>query len=368
MASGKVTKYGDGWQYRGRDLDRRQFRKTGFRTKAAAQEALDTLLNDMRQNGFMIDEKITTGEWLDRWLEIVKEENRETTYAGYKETVDLRLRPYLGTVPLAKLSEDHIRKAYRELVQLGRSTSTIRGAHTRLKRALQVAVTEHKIARNPALNVTPPHGKPPRKIKVWTFDQLQTFAEYVSTERDVALWILLMSTGLRRGEACGLKWPKVDLDLAEVTIDWQRTLTTSGETVEGPVKTDAGERVVPLSPQVLSVFRLWKAQQAQIRLAQGPKWAGGNYVFTTLRGTAYFPGSLNLRLENLCERAGVPRLSPHELRHTFGTRAIEAGMEVKLLSKMLGHSKIEITYNLYVHPSSEETRAGAAKVTDRMFG
>lgn len=368
MASGKVTRYEDGWQYRGRDTARKQFRKVGFRTKKDAQEALDKLLVDMRDHGFTPDRKLTTGEWLDAWLAIVKESARETTYTGYVETVDNRLKPYLGSIPLAKLSEDDIRAAYRKLVNAGKATTTIRGAHSRLKRALTVAVNEKKITRNPAKNVVPPAGKPQRKTKVWSFDELQTFMSYMETQRDAAMWAVWCTTGLRRGEVCGLRWPKVDLTRGEAVIDWQRTLTSEGKIAEGPVKTDAGERTVPLDPRVVSSLRIWRASQAEVRLTQGSEWRGGDYVFTTRRHDPYFPGSFGDRLTNLCERAGVPRLTPHELRHTFGTRAAEAGMQIELLSKMLGHSKIEVTMNIYVHPSTEETRAGALKVTDVMFG
>lgn len=182
------------------------------------------------------------------------------------------------------------------------------------------------------------------------------------------MWGLWITSGLRRGEICGLLWPKVDLDGGIATIDWQRTTTVSGKVVEGPVKTDNGERDVPISPRVATTLRTWRASQGELRLAKGERWNGGDYVFTSVFYKPYYPDSFNDRLDVLTTRAKLPRLTPHELRHTYATRALENGADVVVLSKLLGHSRPDVTQKLYIHPNMDQKRSMNDALAERMLG
>lgn len=359
------------YQYRGRDLQGKQFRKVfplGY-TKAQAQEALDLKLVKLRERSHIPANKMTMNDWFDEWLMTVKETNRESSYDNACETVDNRLRPYIGHIKLQELTEDDIRDAYRALVELGRATNTIRGVHRRLRPCLRAAVAERKISYSPAENVRPPKGRPQKKMRVWTFEQLKTFDAFVATQRDAAMWAFWVTTGLRRGELCGLTWDKVDLDAGVVRIDHQRTVSPrTGKVLEGTVKTTNGVREVPISPRVVESLRAWRSSQSALRLAQGDKWKGGNFVFTSYRNTPYYPGSFGQRLTSLAKRAGVPNLSPHELRHTYGTRAAENGMQDTVLQRIMGHSRIEVTKNLYIHPNLEQAKEANDSLAERMFG
>lgn len=341
----------------------RQVKRRGFLTQDAAYRARVNFLGGvMSPTG----STRTVASWFAEFAEIKRMEKRATTAAGYAKCLN-RMLPYIGDIVLSDLNESHLRAAYQEMVPRY-ATSTILTVHTRVRTALKQATREGLIPRCPADNVSSPKGKTTRKRRVWSFRQLMIFAEYTASQRDAAMWAVFMTTGLRRGEVCGLMWPKVDLDEGAATIDWQRTKTAYGVIVEGPTKTEDGERIAPLSPRVVTALRAWRAGQSALRLTKGEAWRGGDYVFTSKFGLPYFPDSLNQRLNVLTKAAGLPVITPHELRHTFATRAIEDGADIKVLSKLLGHSRVEITMNLYVHPSEEQAREVNESLSDRIFG
>lgn len=328
----------------------KQTKVSGFPTQDAAYRARIAYLGG--------DLNVTSGETVGLWFEEFMNARvlRQTSRENYQYSFGL-LAPIVGDIPLTALSESDLRRAYSKLVVAGFSTSTIKDGHNRLKTALKLAVREAKLTRNCAENVLAPEGKRAKSIDTWTFSELQSFARSVSNERDRAMWGVWMSTGLRRGELCGLKWTKVDFGRNEIHIDWQRTLTASGQVVEGDVKTHKAIRTVTPPGVVMAGLKEWQ-------LAQPPS----EYVFTSRYDQPYYPGSLEKRLKKLARRAGLPEISPHDLRHTFGTRAIENGMEIKLLSTLMGHSRVETTLNLYVHPNTDAAHKASEDLASRMFG
>lgn len=342
----------------------KQVRRGGFPSQDAAYQARNLFLagRELKVRGLTFN----CAEWFAEFQQANAGVWRPTTASNYRYNLDQLLAPLVGDIPLVDLDETEIRKALNQLTHL--TSSTIETALWRLRACMRAALREQKIQRCPADNVRPPKGKPSRQRKVWSFTELMQFAAAVREERDGAMWGVWMTTGLRRGEICGLQWDRVNAGAGELTIDWQRTLTSEGAIVEGPVKTDEGERLVPLDARVLAGLHTWKSDQAQIRLAKGERWQGRDFVFTTRAGKPYYPGSFGQRLDQLTKRAGLPRLTPHELRHTYGTRAVESGMEIKVLSRMMGHAKVETTLRLYVHPSTDQLKAAQTALSDRMFG
>lgn len=363
-----IFKHRDGnWGFRA-DVDgrgkRRQIKRVGFPTRQAAARARIAFLGGDPQALRLSD--LTVSEWFDSRLRVIRETLRPTTASNYKFAFD-RINGYIGDVPLSDLSEDVIREMYRKMATRY-SSDTIATTHGRLRAALRAAVREHQVVRCAADNVTPPSGLPTRPRRTWNFQQLQDFSAYVADQRDSAMWLAWITTGLRRGEMCGLMWRKVSLEAGEITVDWQRTTTAEGQLVEGPTKTKSGTRVVPINPQVVAALRQWRSEQAERRLARGEEWNGGDFVFTTQDGRAYHPSSFDDRLAKLAIGAGLPCVSPHELRHTFASRCLEMNMPVKLVASMLGHSKVETTQNLYQHISPAVAHREADALAQMMLG
>lgn len=343
----------------------KQVRTRGFPTMLAAYTARIKFLND----GIVMSPSsrgLTVAEWFARHLEVVRETLRPTTAENYQYAYE-RMTPYIGGFLLRDLNEDAIRFMYRDMAKTS-ATETLKTIHGRLKATLRSAVRERHMSVCPADNVTPPPGLPKRRKKTWSFEELMAFTAHVHGQRDRALWQAWVTTGARRGEMCGLTWNKIDWRNEEMTIDWQRTRTPKGLLIEGPTKTHQGTRIVPLTDHVVEALKEWRRDQAEQRLASGERWGGGDYVFTTLAGKPYHPDSFDDRLAILARAAGVPVISPHELRHTFASRCLEVGMDVKLVSAMLGHSKVETTMNLYQHVNPAVAKKEANMLAARMLG
>ena len=186
-------------------------------------------------------------------------------------------------------------------------------------------------------------------MAVWTADQLATFLHGVTDDALFALWWLTALRGLRRGEACGLRWSELDLDHGVLFVVRNRT-TAGYQVVEGEPKTAAGRRAVALdrrTVQVLREHRRRQAQQRERRLAAGKVWHDSGYVFVGKEGNPIHPGYASGRFRLLVKRAGVPPVRLHDLRHGAASLAHEAGADLKTLQDLLGHSSIVITADTY---------------------
>lgn len=309
----------------------RQVRRGGFPTEAAAFRARIDFLHGAYTS--IKPSEMTMREWFYRWLLIVKETCKESTYNNYKDVVETWLIPLFGDVLLVAMEEETIRRGYRQMVEAGYMTNTIKGTHRRLRSSLEVAMVERYITINSAKNVRPPKGKPPKKRTIWDTKEATKFANYIMSQRDAAMWLTFISTGARRGEINKLDWAEVDLDREEIYIL--------------DAKTDAGRRVIPITTRLGSVLRGWRSNQLQQRLLLGPNWPGGEAVFTTSRGNRYHLNSPRDRLIHICEEAGVKFITPHNIRHTFGTLALRNNMNVKILSEIMGHASTTTTQDLY---------------------
>jgi integrase len=175
--------------------------------------------------------------------------------------------------------------------------------------------------------------------------------QVLATDRMVALWLLLVYSGARRGEMAGLQWNKVDFGTRSICISWTRTLSTSG-VEEGGTKTDAGERIIRLPQVVFDVLADWKVRQTTERMALGRRWDAGDYVFTSQDGCAYWPGSISDRLYVLTKRAGMPPIRTHALRHSLITNALKSRIDTAIIAPFVGHSDPRVTAT-YQHVDPE---------------
>ena len=305
--------------------------------------------------------KMTLAEWLDRWLEkYMTGSVRPGTLEGYRKDMDNHVKPYLGEKLLIKLTSDDLRELYQLLLKRGRklprqncgpglAPATVRGIHTTLHHALKAAVDEGLIPFNPAEKVTPPRVQNAPK-QVLTHDQLEKF---LCAIRFDPIWhdffYTELTTGLRRGELCGLTWK--DFDSEAGTLKVQRTIHSrkGGELEAGETKTYAGQRTILLPHSTVRLLR----ERKETALTQ--------WVFhDPLRPERPVnPGSAYRRLKELLKQAGLPSLRFHDLRHTFATHALASGVDAKTLSGILGHTKASFTLDTYTHVTGDMHRNAA---------
>lgn len=360
------------WRYTleyGRDSAGRRLQtsKAGFPTRATAQEALQEVVRTLAVDVGV--HTITVGEYLQTWL-AGKHALKPKTVALYRDLADNYLIPHLGTVRLLELRATHLDAMYASITigKRGRplSPSTIRRVHAVLRSALNTAVKRRLIPYSPAehIELAPEN---PKRPKPWGIAQSRRFLTEVATDRLGPLYELMLSTGLRRGEAIGLRWQDVDLDGGVLFIVQQIT-EVHGRGVVGSPKTKRGTRVVPIDPRTVDALTHHRETQALERAAWAPVWNDTDLVFTREDGQALRPEYATRHFQALVAAMGLPAIRLHDLRHTHATLALAAGVEMKVVSERLGHSQISVTADLYTHVTRGVARAAANQIADVLRG
>jgi integrase len=221
-----------------------------------------------------------------------------------------------------------------------------------------VRVRRRREARhwNPATAAKPPKLRLPDATKdVWTAEQVQRFLASVADDRLGSLWLLAASSGLRRGELLGASWHDLDLEAATLTVRSTRVAYGSLVVTKEP-KTARSRRTIPLSPRTVDALRTWKARQGRERLAAGAAYADLGLVFSDELGGYLSPSAISKTFGRLVKTAGLPRITLHQVRHSFATIALEQGVDVLYVSELLGHSNPAITQTVYQHARPERVR------------
>ena len=354
------------WQWvleYGRDSNGRRLQtsKAGFPTKAAAQSALQEVVRT-----FMADVNVTAmtvGEYLEAWL-AGKHALKPKTMALYEDLTRLYLVPNLGRIRLLELRAHHLDRMY-SAIALGRrgrplSPSTIRRVHAVLRSALNSAVKRRLIPYNPAnhIELAPEN---PKRPKPWTAEQCRTFLEHVADDRIANLYHLLLVTGMRRGEAIGLRWEDVDF-AGRCLFVVQQITEVHGHSVVGTPKTKRGTRLVPIDDDTVAMLRRHQEAQGIEQVAWGPAWNDAGLVFTREDGRPLRPEYATRHFQALSHDAGLPVIRLHDLRHSNASLALAAGVEMKVVSERLGHSQISVTADLYTHVSRGLGRDAADRI------
>ena len=310
---------------------------------------------------------ITLGAWLDRWYQEYKKASlRPNTQMSYERRIYQHIIPALGNVYLDKLTTGDIQQFYAHLKQSGRllrrelygeglSDQTIRGIHTTLHAALDKAVEEKLIFRNPADSCKLPPAKS-REMKVLAPEEIQRLLIQAKEDGCYELLLLELATGLRRGEILALQWGDLNFRTGALRVERQ-VHRVKGELVVSPPKTKAGNRTVLLPAPVLNVFKAYK------------KTIHSRWMFPSpvKEDSPMDPAAVRKRLQTVLERAECKRLRFHDLRHTFATASLEHGMDIKTLSTIIGHVSSATTLNTYTHVT-DAMRQNAADKIDRGIG
>jgi len=248
------------------------------------------------------------------------------------------------------------------------SSSTVAVTHRILHHALADAARRNLIPSNPAaLAAVPKSSAPAPERDAWTAEELRTFLAHIADDRLHALWILYATTGLRRGEACGLKWSDVDPDGAQFVVRRSRVPVGGKGVVESTTKSGR-ERIVPLSPAAVAALRAHRKRQLEERLAIGDAWTDSGYVFVNADGTPARPDRVTDAFNELVADAELRPIALHGLRHTFVSLGLNSGnVPVVVMQQLVGHAKLETTLG-YVHAAPDAHRAAADSVERLILG
>ena len=304
------------------------------------------------------DYRMTLGEWLDKWLnEHMAFSIRESTKQGYSRYIEY-IKPHLGHKQVSAITTADVQKMYNKLKESGRvrnhptmghqlSDSMVRSIHMMLHEAMEYAMREHMILKNPTEGTTIPKAAE-KEMQILNEQQIQTFMEAIKNDE---IWgdffYLELMTGLREGEICALKWSDFDAESGKLAVC--RTLHKDGTT--GETKTYSGMRSIKLPESAAEMLRERKKTAVS-------EWIFPNPVKPerAVTGQAAYN-----RLKKILKKCDLPNIRFHDLRHTFATQAIAGGVDPKSLSHLLGHTKASFSLDRYTHVTNE-MQAGAAAV------
>ncbi len=281
----------------------------------------------------------TVSDLLTAWLETAEPTLRPATFDQYQRCSRLYILPTLGEVKLSRLEPVQIERLLAGIQAKGhRRTASL--TYAILHRAGVFAVRWRWLPENPCTRVQKPQWRAPRKT-VWTQDQLHTFLIGAREHRLFPLWHTLLATGCRLGELLALTWQDVDLDMAVIHIS--KTLQRiGGEWVIGEPKTASGMRTVTLPAEAVQVLRQQRGRQLLGGLAS-------ELVFPNLAGHPLHISTVEHALARECDRLGLPRVTPHGLRHLHASLLLAEGLPLPAVSARLGHANTQVTATVYAH-------------------
>jgi len=203
---------------------------------------------------------------------------------------------------------------------------------------------------------------------VWKPDQIQAFLMSVQHDRFAALFLLELTTGIRRGQICGLKWSAVDLDAGEITVHDNRVVVGGNVRDKEGGKTKNADQTISIDRATVAALRRWRRVQNRECDFFGSDYHPGDYVFTFEDGRPPHPDTIRQRFDRLAAAAGLSRITFHDLRHSYATGALKAGISPKVISERIGHANVGFFLQTYAHVLRNDDREAAEQAAAFLIG
>lgn len=341
-----------------------------FATIPEARNWIDDSKYADKHEGVFVPTETTVDEWFEYWIENIVGDLAPNTLRNYRERYTNNIQPVIGKMAIANVKPMHCKKVLLQMDE-AYAGSTIRQTYITMGTLLKAALMNDLILKHPMNGVR--YTKPVRAkddIKFLTREEQKIFLNQAKRSHNYKQYALILETGLRTGELIGLTWDAIDFEKRTLTVN--KTLEyrhKQGYWRAGPPKTPQSYRTIPLTNRAYEILKaLWdnrKHRKISPLLSETLEYIDrrtgatstlvmNNLVFINWRtGEPAKNSSYDTHLYKLCDEAKIKRFSMHALRHTYATRAIEAGMQPKVLQKLLGHSSIKTTMDRYVHVTTD---------------
>ena len=284
----------------------------------------------------------------ERWFEdVLRHQVAPSTFSNYRAVTVKHIVPALGKKKISALMVTDVDRLLSSKIDSGLSTSTVRRIRAVLSQCLDQGIRWGVVSRNVAS-----HSRAPRETRkegrTLSPEQAKQFLAYLKGHRNEALYAVMLSTGLRRGEALGLMWKDLDRDSGVLQI--RRQLKREGGTlVTADTKTSRSRRSVNLPPPMLKALLWHERRQETERTALGTSWINTDFIFTSAVGTPIDPRNFYREFTKICRDAGMGDWHPHELRHSAASLMLAQGVKLQVVSQVLGHASIRMTADVYGH-------------------
>jgi integrase len=424
--NGSVYPRGKKWAYAvdlGNDPltgERRRDSRSGFESEDAAWEALIDANNQLRSNRYVKNAPRTVRQFLDEWLSSVRISIKPTTHGNYQNYANYYVIPVIGERKLQDVTHETISMLYAHLLKKGRrkgdsnqrmyqywkqaidsgkspkpkdvaaagdvtysaatravrryqagripatysaglDARTVLGVHIMLSRAFADAVAWKYLTDNPAAEAK--RIRQERKgHKVWTPDELRRFLVTAREERLYAMWLMFATTGMRRSEAAGARRDLFDVTAKTMTL-WQTRVVAGGQATDSDGKTRQSRRRLALDRRTAEALTQHLATLDNERKEFGADYQDHGMLFCWIDGRPIYPDTISEQFNRLVDRAGLPLITLHDVRHTYATMSLRAGVNPKIVSTRLGHSTVAFTLDLYTEDVPELHHAAAETVS-----
>ena len=359
------------------------------KTQKEVREKMQAALVELARHEYREPTKITVGEWLDIWEKDYLNSVKPLTRLNYAQHIKNHIRPALGGKRLDELVGADIQRFYNQLIKTGRkmpkhtksgnsakkdgknvcvsaslSAKTVKNIHGVLHRALQQAVKLGYIRTNPA-DTCDLAKTEKREITPLDADATAKFMDAIRGHTFETLYLTMLFTGMRRGEACGLLWDCVDLDKGTITINKQLQNIPGERGCYRLVSTKNGKgRTLKVASFVVNLLLQHMEAQEKAKLNAGPLWHDEGYVFCNDIGEHLSPHTVYHNFKRIVASIGMPNARLHDLRHSYAVASLQAGDDVKTVQSNLGHHTASFTLDVYGHVTEQMKQASAARLDE----
>jgi integrase len=351
----------------GYDANGRQQRKAvTAKTRSEVVQKLNKLQRQIDDGLPAPDTTLTVSQLLTRWYEdVLRHQVSASAASNYKSVADNHIVPTLGRKKIVNLTPGDVDRLISSKLDFGLSPSTVRRIRAVLSQALSQGIRWGVVVRNAAALSRSPKI-PRREGRTLTPEQARRLLDTLKGHRNEALYALMLSTGLRRGEALGLQWKDYDAE-AGILIVRRSLKREQGVLITSDTKTSKSRRAINVPLPMMAALKTHKGRQAEERLSLGKAWQNTGFIFTTSIGTPIDPRNLNREFRSICIEADLGNWHPHELRHSAASLMLAQGIQLQVVSDVLGHASIRMTADVYGHILAPDRKAAADAMSDLLW-